>query len=331
MADIYKSIFKDEIAVHIEIRRQELGRDSFRHYQHVVKSFDEYMYELGLDSKNIQFQVVDGWIKQISSGITLNTVGQYIHYIRQFLIYLSGCGYKCAIPQNLRVKDTYVPYLFSDNELERIFEVADSLVTTKEPLKNKWAHWEMPMLLRLLFCCGMRAGEAVNITVGDIDFSRSTIVLRVTKKCKQRLVPINNELAEQLRYYCFSMGILEDPSAYIFPGIDKYSPLSANSARNYFRTILEKAGITRTGYDERERGPCLHCLRHTFAVKSFSKNEKDGMKSREAVPFLSTYLGHDSLYGTEKYLKYSGDYFNIPVVLFEAFSGELFPEVNFDA
>jgi len=32
MADIYKSIFQDEILVHIEVRRQELGREAFRHY-----------------------------------------------------------------------------------------------------------------------------------------------------------------------------------------------------------------------------------------------------------------------------------------------------------
>lgn len=32
-----------------------------------------------------------------------------------------------------------------------------------------------------------------------------------------------------------------------------------------------------------ERGPCLHCLRHTFAVKSFSKNDKDALKARDAV------------------------------------------------
>lgn len=331
MADIYKSIFQDEILVHIEVRRQELGREAFRHYQHVVQSFDEYIYELGLDEKHIHFHMVDGWIKKISSGITLNTVGQYIHYIRQFLSYLSACGYKCAIPQNLRARDTYVPYLYSDSEIQCIFEAVDNMVATKEPPKNKWIYREMPMLLRLLYCCGMRVGEAVNITVGDVDFSRLTIVLRVTKKCKQRLVPINNELAEQLRHYCISMGILEDSSACLFPGTDRYSPLATNSARNYFQTVLGKAGITREGYGERERGPCLHCFRHSFAVKSFSINEKDGMKSRDAVPFLSTYLGHDSLYGTEKYLKYSGDYFSSPVMLFEAFSGELFPEVNFDA
>lgn len=330
MSDTYKSIFKDDISAHMEVRRHELSSDTFRHYQHVVISFDKYIHELGLDEKCISFMLVEGWLRQVNGGISLNTTGQYIHYIRQLLLHLSKCGYKCAIPRPLRAKDTYVPYLFSDSELERIFLVADSLVA-KEPPKNKWAYREMPMLLRLLYCCGMRVGEAVNITVGDIDFSRETIILKVTKKCKQRLVPVNDELAEQLHTYCVSMGILTDMTAFLFPGANKHSPLATNSVRHYFQTVLEKAGITRNGYGEMERGPCLHCLRHTFAVKSFAKNEKAGIKAREVVPFLSTYLGHDSLYGTEKYLKYSGDYFNSPVTMFEKFSDGIFPEVKFDA
>ncbi len=40
----------------------------------------------------------------------------------------------------------------------------------------------MPLILRLLFCCGLRIGETVNIKVGDLDFERDLIVLRVTKK-----------------------------------------------------------------------------------------------------------------------------------------------------
>lgn len=214
-----------------------------------------------LDEKRITFEIVNGWIRQTSTGITTNTSAQHVHYIRHFLLYLSGCGYSCAIPRNIRGIDTYVPYLYSDEELARIFQAADS-IDNKEPPKNKLAHLEMPMLLRLLYCCGMRVGEAVNITVGDIDFSRQTILLSVTKKYKQRLVPISNELAEQLYKYCISMGILQKTPAFVFPGADRYSPLAVNSVRNYFKVILEKSGITREGYGKGERGPCLHCLRH---------------------------------------------------------------------
>ena len=57
-------------------------------------------------------------------------------------------------------------------------------------------------------------------------------------------------------------------------------------------------------------------------VQNLQKLKLDKMSS-----YLSTYLGHDSLYETEKYLKYSGNYFEDTLTKFNDYSGELFPEV----
>ena len=104
-------------------------------------------------------------------------------------------GYKCFIPRTLITHDTYVPYLYSDEDIEKIFEVADSLVVTRAT-KNRYVEKEMPLFLRLLYCCGLRVGETVSIKVGDLDFDRNLIILRVTKKYKQRLVPFGKDLAD---------------------------------------------------------------------------------------------------------------------------------------
>jgi integrase len=88
-----------------------------------------------------------------------------------------------------------------------------------------------------------------------------------------------------------------------------------------------QAGITRDGYQPYERGACVHCFRHVFAIKAFKDAEKRGIKITDAVPFLSTYLGHDSLYETEKYLKFSGDLFPDTLEKFEAYTNGIFPEV----
>ena len=165
------------------------------------------------------------------------------------------------------------------------------------------------------------------IKVGDIDFQRNLIILRVTKKYKQRMVPYDEQLANIIYHYCAAMELLGDSEAYLFPTIDKEIPLSPNSARNYFKEVLNDAGIQRTAISRYARGACLHCFRHTFAVRSFDKNERNGTTPFEHVPFLSTYLGHDSLYETEKYLKYSGNYFSDTLLKFEQYAGDLFPEV----
>lgn len=143
----------------------------------------------------------------------------------------------------------------------------------------------MPMLLRLLFSYGLRFREDVSIKVGDTDFNCDAILLRVTKKCKQRLVSYNQELADMVYKYCLAMDILSDCNAYLFPGANKSTPLAGNSVKNYFNGILVKAGISREEYGSNERGSCIHCLRHDFTVCSFDKNERTGMKALESIPF----------------------------------------------
>ena len=322
-----KSIFKDEINLYLTLRKEKLSYEAYRHDRHTAILFDEYLHSINLSEKSVNESVIEAWIKKISKGISVNTVGGYVHYIRQLLLFLIDNGYYCFIPKTIVSKDTYVPYLYTDQDIEAIFKIADSF-TAPHAVKNKLIAYEMPLLLRLLFCCGMRVGEAINIKVGDIDFEKSLFILRVTKKYKQRIVPFGTELSEIIYLYCMAMGILNNSEAYLFPENDIYTHIRANSVGYYYRIIREKAGINNPQRTPNGRGACLHCFRHTFAVRSFDKNERKGISQRDSVPFLSTYLGHDSLYETEKYLKYSGVYFEDTLTKFNSFTEDLFPEVD---
>ncbi len=322
----FNSIFRDEINLHLSVRESELSGEAYRHCKRTMVHFDKYLCRIKHNAKEIPESIIDSWIKEVSEGIALNTVVQHVYYIRQLVLFLINSGYKCFIPKSIRTRDTYVPYLYSDEDIEKIFAAADTMVITGAR-KNKYAAIEMPMIMRLLYCCGLRVGETVNIKVGDLDFNRNLIILRVTKKYKQRLVPFGKELAELLYRYCISMGILYDADAYLFPAEDTHSHISANNVGNYYRVIREMAGLNNTVPKKNGRGACLHCFRHTFAVRSFDKNERNGIKAGMSVPYLSTYLGHDSLYETEKYLKFSGNYFEDTLTKFDDYSGELFPEV----
>lgn len=327
MNNNYKSIFKDEIGVYMSQRQVELGAESYRHNKAAVLLFDKHLFEIGYHEKSVPMELMDVWIRAISSGRQPNTVVQYVHYIRQLMKYLINCGFRCVIPQNLVTRDSYSPYIYSDDELIRIFMVADSFKAPKA-VKNRWIETEIPMLLRLLYCCGLRLGEAVHLKIRDIDFTCGIITLKVTKKYKQRLIPMHNELTVIMSDYCMAMGITAKPDAYLFPGIDENTPLAGNSVRNYYNRLLLQVHITRDGYKPYERGACIHCFRHVFTIKAFKDAERRGTKITDAVPFLSTYLGHDSLNETEKYLKFSGDLFPEALEKFEVYTDGIFPEVN---
>ena len=322
----FNSVFRDEIGLHLSLRQSELSHEAYRHCRRTIVLFDEYLCKIGHADKVIPESVIEGWIKEVSMGISLNTSSQHVHNIRQLLMFLVNSGYRCFIPRTIIRHDIYVPYLYSDDDLKKIFDVADSMTAIKAR-KNQYAAEEMPMILRLLYCCGLRVGETVNIKVGDLDFDRNLLVLRVTKKYKQRLVPFGQELSEMIHHYCIGLGISNFPDAYLFPAEDFDNHISTSSVGNYYRTIRELAGISPCQPVKRGRGACLHCFRHSFAVRSFDKNERNGIKAIESVPYLSTYLGHDGLYETEKYLKFSGNYFEDTLRRFDDYSGELFPEV----
>lgn len=283
----YRSVFCDEIRTHLSIREVELSSEVYRHYKRTITLFDEYLCRINHTEKRITKSVMEGWIKEVSTGISVNTSSLHVHYIRQLLIYLTGCGYPCFIPRTVRTRDTYVPYLYSDKDIEEIFKAADSL-TAPQASKNIFIEKEMPLILRLLFCCGLRVGETLNIKVGDVDFKRNLIILRVTKKYKQRVVPYGEGLSEIIYLYCSGMGILNDSKTYLFPAEDKYNHVSANSVGNYYRVIRKKAEISNKCSIRNGRGACLHCFRHSFAVRLFDKNERNGIKAGESVPFLSS-------------------------------------------
>lgn len=272
----YRSVFRDETRTHLSIREAELGSEAYRHYKRTITLFNEYLCRINHAEKGIAEPVIEGWIKEASAGISVNTSSLHVHYIRQLLLYLISCGYPCFIPRTVRTRDTYVPYLYSDKDIEEIFKAVDSL-TVPQATKNIFIEKEMPLILRLLFCCGLRVGETLNIKVGDVDFKRNLIILRVTKKYKQRVDPYGEELSEIIYRYCAGMGILNDSEAYLFPAKDKYSHVSANSVGNYYRLIRKKAEISNKCSIKNGRGACLHCFRHSFAVRSFDKNGRNGI------------------------------------------------------
>ncbi len=162
----YRSVFCDEIKTHLSIREVELSNEAYRHYKRTIILFDEYLCRINHTEKKIEESVIEGWIKEVSAGISVNTSSLHVHYIRQLLLYLISCGYPCFIPRTVRTRDTYVLYLYSDKDIEEIFKAADSL-TVPQAAKNIFIEKEMPLILPLLFCCGLRVGETLNIKVGE--------------------------------------------------------------------------------------------------------------------------------------------------------------------
>ncbi len=322
-----KSVLKDEIFWFLALRKSSKSKSAYDHDRHTFRLFDEYLCSIDCEDKNLTEEKVTGWIGSLKGKSS--TIANVVIVLRIFLAYLKGYGVNAYIPPIPKVSDDYIPYIFSDDELKLIFSIADNLKMGKSQ-KNTLLHVELPMILRLMCGCGLRIGETLSLKMKDIDLDTGVLTMRYTKSDKQRLVPMHPSLTESLAQYCIAMGMIGYPEAYLFPTSDSMEPVSVHNARHKFNSILEQGDISLPGRKKNQRGPCMHCLRHVFAFKSFANAEKAGRKVDDLIPYLSIYLGHDSLKETEKYLKFSSEMFPDAMELFKDYTAQIFPEVNFD-
>lgn len=215
----------------------------------------------------------------------------------------------------------YVPYIFSANELGLLLTSIDTFCknTTYEHVRLV-----LPLLFRILVGCGLRITEALCIEKKDVDLEEGTLLLLNTKNKKERIVPMADSLCEACRKYAFSIQFVRGAheSKYFFPNPEGKA-YAATTIYKRFRQALHLGGISHGG---RGRGPRLHDLRHTFAVRVLNKWVREGKNLTTALPYLSVYMGHVGLKGTQHYLKLTAEMFPELVKTVEEKYGWVVPE-----
>jgi site-specific recombinase XerD len=312
------SVFSAELNEYLAMRGKVLTPESLRIDRHVLTDFDTYAAASEVAEKRVTEDMVTGWIARLREKNHSRTVSNKVSNLRKFFEYLKYSGLEVFMPLCPQWNEDYIPYIFSDAEMKKIFHAADKAETTS------FNRFEFPMVLRLLYGCGLRLGEALSLIVSDVDWRRGTLIIRVAKNNKQRLVPMHGTLSKMLMQYCAAMDIIEKPDAFLFPGAKLGSHWSPASVSIKFKQALKSTGVYVKPGKAGQRGQCLHCLRHLFAVKSFAQADGNGRLTNDSVPYLSVYLGHYDMDGTEKYLKFSSDIFPEHTKMFTAYSAGVF-------
>lgn len=324
----FQCIFKDEFAEYLEISRGSICDGTLRSTRRVLLSFDSLLAEE--NAREISETSVNQWIRQLHQENAPKTVSDKVSYLRKFLRYLRYKGYSVFMPDCPKTSDSYVPYIFSDGEIQILLASADNWAERHTDPKTRQTDMEFCMLLRMLTGCGFRLGEPLAARMKDVDFPAGTILIRHAKNNRQRAVPMDKTLTEMLEKYCIAMGIKAEPESYLFPASRNGGAAVSKATFDLrFRNLLYETGLYVPGKSH-SRGQCLHCFRHYFAIHSFAQAEKNGRPADDSVPFLSVYLGHHDMDETEKYLKFSGDMFPEYIGLFEDYAAGVFTEVAYE-
>lgn len=288
-----------------------------------LERFDDYYYRNGYRGVKLTKPMIDRFIygtiyekpsTHYNKEILLNSLAE-------FLTRQGDAVYAAPIKSAPKRRCAHIPYIFSKEELKRLFLAIDKYPQTTLTNRNSVD----PVLFRLLYGCGLRVSEALNLQLKDIDLKTGAITILHAKNNKDRLVPIAESLIERFQKLLSKLHTFSDKSTYFF-----ISPtggrLDDTTVYRRFRDYLLMADISHT-----QHGPRVHDLRHSYCVHCLKKWVLSGEELTNLMPYLAAYMGHTDFRGTQYYLRLTADLYPDIIQKTEVASGYLIPkEVNYE-
>lgn len=137
-------------------------------------------------------------------------------------------------------KSNALPVVFSQEEIRLILK-------TPKLLKHR-------VLFAVIYDCGLRIQEAINLKITDVDFARRQVHIRQSKHKKDRYVPVSSLVLRGLSGYLQT----SNPSQWLFNGKVRGEQISKEGIRHAFRAVIHKTAI--------QKDVCIHTLRHSYAT-----------------------------------------------------------------
>ena len=156
-------------------------------------------------------------------------------------------------------RENTLPIVLSKSEVEKILKSAGNI-------KHR-------AMLSVIYSCGLRRGELLNLRIVDLDKERNLIRIVQGKGRKDRYVPYSDKLKGVLREYYMKY----KPKEYLFEG-QGGGPYSARSIAKVLEHSVERSGVRKDVH--------LHTLRHSFATHL--------LEAGTDIRFIQEILGHSS-------------------------------------
>lgn len=328
-----KPVFRSGLAPYMDslIRMKEMQGCRLERYFATLRAFDAYCCENEMHTiESLTQENINSWRQEMINNKANTVYSKYV-VISQLIRHINDLGFNCREIRLPRCgTDSYVPYIFSKQQISDIFITADSLRLAVNDVNC--AMYAIPSILRILYSTGIRTNEAIELRNGDVDYKNGTFTLRHTKNGQERLIPLSRSalaVMVQFRIERQRLGIdgTESPDAYFFVTAMGKKLNQKHGVYEWFRRILNKCGIPHMG---RKYGPRVHDLRHTFAVHSLMQQSEKGVDLYSAMPWLSKYLGHKSPYATEHYVRLASDALESARAIQNDLANDIYPQQTQD-
>ena len=267
---------------------RNLSDNTLISYKHDVKSFIEFINthtgsEISIkylnDMKISDFRSFLSYLR--NKDISSTSIARIISSLKSFFNYLLNTNLiESTVVQSLRTpkqKKSLPRPISSELAIETIKHAQDME-------KEKWIGMRNKSILMLLYGCGLRISEALNLNFEDINENDYLIIKG--KGNKERMVPLMDYVKNDIENYIHECpkNFMKDDPLFVGKRLDRLSP-------RIIQYVLEKI---RHNLSLPETAT-PHALRHSFATHL--------LDSGGDLRTIQELLGHSSLSTTQKYTK----------------------------
>jgi integrase/recombinase XerD len=262
-----------------------LSENSVQAYLNDVRKLAEYIEEEydNLSLKDLQLSHLQSFLTVLNRlGLAINSQGRIVSGLRSFFTYLVLEGHIQENPAELLESPKTgrkLPDVLSISEIEMLFSHIN--MSKPEGTRNR-------AMLEILYSCGLRVSELINLEINNIFFEEEIILVR-GKGNKERYVPVGKTALKYvqlyLQHYRNPQVVKDEASRSILFLNRRGKKLSRVMVFIIIKDLLAKSGISKN--------ISPHSFRHSFATHLI-----EGGADLRSVQAL---LGHESILTTEIY------------------------------
>lgn len=266
---------------------RNLSPNTIEAYRNDLSHLEAFMMRNNLKLENVTLEQLHTFAASLHEyGITPRSQARVLSGVRSFFRFLVLDGVVESDPTELLEWPSLPEHLPVVLTLEEIDRIEDSIDLSKaEGARNR-------AIIEVLFSCGLRVSELVNMKLSDLYLEDRVLLVR-GKGNKERLVPVSNKAIADLKRWFFDRNLMK-----IKPGEDDYVFLNRRGAHLTRTMILimvkrqaEEAGIKKT--------ISPHTFRHSFATALLQGGAD--LRSIQAM------LGHEKIDTTLVYTHISNE------------------------
>lgn len=293
MTRTFSSALAHDIVEFLAFKRM-LGHP-YQRAEETLRRFDRVAAEHNVRNTALR-EAVTWWLRGFKQCQPV-TVATELGVIRQFCLFRRRRDVNGFVPGRewapQSTESKFLPHIFSTAEVRALLRLTGRM---RGP--TIFAATFRTLLL-ILYCTGLRFGEALRLRVQDVDI-RQQVLFVASSKGRARWVPFGATLAAELRRYRFirarcTQGTRADTFLIRASGAPWPVPQASVIVRRLFRRAGLKPKAGRVG-------PRPYDFRHTFAVHRLTRWYRQGVNLQERLAWLSAYMGHQNILGTEVYL-----------------------------